>query len=108
MADKVEKLTAVCMECLKMGSIVTAPFTATLTTISGNIKVGGKDTYIALCRSCYCKRYGITRETPREWIKREVYEQVEAAIRGKGVDPTLCKVKISIENIPRVVIENSD
>lgn len=48
MADRVEKLNAVCMKC---GS--DAPFTAKIAGSNEIEEIGGKDKYIAVCRKCF-------------------------------------------------------
>lgn len=50
LADEVIKLTAKCVECLKQGHLVDAPFTKRLIQSSEQVLVGGTECYQPSCR----------------------------------------------------------
>lgn len=56
-ADRVEKLSALCTLCARNRKIKDAPFSYRLTASQQEeILVGAKDEYIPLCRACYLKK----------------------------------------------------
>lgn len=54
--ESVVKLNAVCQFCHR-----DAPFSLARKEITLNIQIGGKETYFAVCRSCY-KKHSLTRK----------------------------------------------
>lgn len=56
-ADRVQKLSALCTLCARDRKIKDAPFSYRLERSNVNeISVGAKDEYIPLCRACYLKK----------------------------------------------------
>lgn len=52
-ADKIIKLEPFCQICAKIGKITPAIFTKNIVDKTDIIMIGGKETYAAVCRSCY-------------------------------------------------------
>lgn len=52
-ADSVTKLTPYCSSCIKKGEMKTAHFTKRTAASQSEILIGGKESYIPVCRKCY-------------------------------------------------------
>lgn len=55
MCDHIEKLTSICCDCVKTGSMTPAMFSHRVSSESEQ-RVIGSDNYIPLCRACYNNR----------------------------------------------------
>jgi len=53
--DTIQKLNPFCFTCCKEGKYVDALFSKRISQSTETILIGGKDTYIPVCRKCYLK-----------------------------------------------------
>lgn len=54
-ADDIIKLNAICVDCVKTGHVISAPFTYCIKPSEEKIHVGGANEYKPLCRECFYK-----------------------------------------------------
>lgn len=71
LAEKVTKLSAVCMKCKQMDGA----FSQRLVASTETELIGGKDLYRTVCRDCYITTDGINEERKKEISVEESFKE---------------------------------